>query len=162
MIDQLGGPSADPVDLDVIRMPVGAVPVVDREHVGGFLPEHARDPLPCFVELGLVERSGVLVPVPAAHAGVLVSEPDDSVDTEHRCRRIGFGAAPIGERLALGQVVRDFTVFAVRGDDQHDPMPLGGSTCHRAPGRDALVVGVCVQTDQGSHRRECASSRSKT
>ena len=162
MVDQLRGAFADSVHLHMVRVAVGAMPVIDRENVGALVAQHGRNSLPRLVDIGLVERCRVLVPVPAGHARVLVSEPDDAVDAERRCRRIGFGAPTIGQRLAVRQIVGDFAVLTVGGNDQNHPVPLGGGAGHRAPGRDALVVRMCVEADQRSHWRECASFFSKT
>jgi len=58
-----------------------------------------------------------------------------------------FGAA-LGP--ALGGVL---TQLAAGCDDQYDAMTLGLRACHRARGRDRLVVGVCVKGNEGIRGR---------
>jgi hypothetical protein len=59
---ELGRAVADVVDLDVIRVPVVAVAVVHREHVGGFFDEDRGQPAGGFLEVGRRERTGVVAP----------------------------------------------------------------------------------------------------
>jgi len=67
-----------------------------------------------------------------------------------RCFR--FGAPTIEKSFACGQIVRHFSVLTVGSDDEHNTVPLSHCTRHAAPGRNALVVGVCVKTDKRAHR----------
>ena len=145
------GAAADLVDLDVIGMAVVAVPVVDGQHVGPLLAQDRRQPLSGLVDVGLPERLLVEVRLPAGHPRVGVAQPHEPVDAQCRRRALGLGTAPIGERLAVGEIVGHLAVLAVGRHDEHDPVPLGVGARHRPAGGDRLVVGMGVEHDQRAH-----------
>ena len=93
-VSEFGCPMADLMHFDVIGMAVVAVPVVGDEQVGRLVAQDLREPLGGFVDVGLEERLGVGVLFPTSHAAVLVAEPHNAVDAEHRCRlrRLGLAA----------------------------------------------------------------------
>ena len=147
---ELGGAVPDPMHLDVIGMAVHPVPVVHDEDVDGLFPKHLGDAGRGDLRVGLPEALRVLVLLPPGHARVAISEPDDSVRTEHLSRTFGLRPAPVDQRLAIGQVVGGLTVLAIRCHDQENSMALGRSAGDRPARGDHLIVGVGVEERNAS------------
>ena len=139
-------------------MPVVAVPVVDRQDVGGFLAQHRRQALGGLVGVGAQEARRIVVLLPSGHARIGVAEPHDAGHTERRGRRLGLDAPAVDERLAGCEVVGHLAVIAVRRDHQHHPVPLGRGAGDRATGADDLIVGMGVEADQRCHDQPAAGS----
>jgi branched-chain amino acid transport system ATP-binding protein len=156
---QLAGPHADAVHLHVIRVTVGAALVVDRQDVGPFVEEHARETTRSLVDIGAREALGRVVRRFASHARVVVPEELDAVDAEYPSRVHRFFDAAIGKCLARREPVAwCFAEFASRRDDENDTMSLGFRARHRPAGRDRFVVGMGVERNQrlwsgARHRR---------
>ena len=53
----IGGSVPHPVHLDVVRVPVDAVPVVEHHDIGLLLPEDRRQPLGGLIEVGAGGKS---------------------------------------------------------------------------------------------------------
>ena len=139
---QLAGAHADAVHLDVIRVTVGAALVVDRQDVGLFVEEHARETLRSLVDVGAREALGRVVRRFASHARVVVPEELDAVDAEYPSSVHRFLDAAIGKCLARGESVAwRFAEFASRRDDENDTMSLGF--------RGAIVPPVAIASSSG-------------
>ena len=149
---KLGGAMADGVDLDVIRVPVVAVPVVDRHDIGVLLAEDLGQALGGVIHGSLEERLRIVVLLPPGHTAVFVTEPFDTVDAERRCRPGDLGSPPVDERFTVGEVIGHLAVLPVGGDDQHHSVALGAGPRQRSTGADRLVIGVSVKADQCSHQ----------
>ena len=72
---------------------------------------------------------------------------------EHRGRRLGL-ATSVGRRRSRpsARSAGDLAVVAVGGEDDDDPVTLGGGARHRARGLRRLVVGMGVTEDDRGHR----------
>ena len=150
-LGQLRAPVHEVVDLDVVRVAVAAVPVIADDDIGALLVEQLGQTGGGLVEVGLVERPGVLVLLPAGHARVGVAEPDHPVHAEDLGRDLRLPPAPVHDGLARGEVVGGLAVVAVGGEDDHHPVALRGRPGHRPGGLGCLVVGVGMDEDDGRH-----------
>ena len=148
---QLGGPTADPVDLDVVGVAVAAVVVVVGEDVGLLLVED-RGPGagPPASTSACQKRGGVVVGRLAHHPGVDVAEELDPLGAEELGRAVGLGDATQAQRLAVVEDAgHDLAVLAPGGHDQRDPVALGRGLGHGPAGLDGLVVGMGVEGRPG-------------
>jgi hypothetical protein len=141
----------DRVHLDVVGVPVTAVPVVADRDVGALLVEHGREPRGGLLEGCHGEGALVRVLLPAAHPGVGVAEPDDPGQPQDGCGCLGLPASAVDDRLARFQVVGGLTVVAVGGEDDDHPASLVDGAGHGARGLRGLVVGMGVEEHDGGH-----------
>ena len=143
---QLGRSGADAMHLDVIRVPVPAMVVVDGEHVGAFLVEDLCEPLCRVVEVGGPEGALRVVLGCPHHPRVEVTEELDAGHSEDLCRTLGLPHPPLRHRLAgLEHLVAEAGMFAPGCDDEHHSVSFGGRLRHHSCGGDGLVVGVGVE-----------------
>ncbi|HUN31532.1 MAG TPA: hypothetical protein VMU95_05875 [Trebonia sp.] len=143
-LGQLGGECADLMHAQVVGMPVAAGGVVTKQQVG-LLRAEQRDQQPGgLVEVGPREPGspGRVGKQDRPAAAVGVAEVLGPGRAQDRGR-----AAELGQPDAVG-----FPHRAVAGDDDHDPVPLGGQPGQRAPGQDHLIIGVSMKRHDGRHQ----------
>ena len=141
----------DPVHLDVIGVSVAAVPVVTRDDLGLDRFEDLGETTSRFVDVGSHERSGFVVLRPTGHSTVVIAQPVNVGDAEHSSRLLGLGPTAIDERLTRREIRRNLTVSTIGRDDEHHTVTLAHRPRDGSTRRDRLVVGVCVQADEGAH-----------
>ena len=151
------------MDLDVVRMAVAPVGVVDREHVRTLLAQHvsqgggASDGV-LVGEGGRVVRVGV-------QARVGVAQTHDARTSQDPCGGDELGHPDVGETVAVAIPVAGEATLARGRRDEHDAVSFGGRSAKQAARQQRLVVGVGMERDQretcarGDHGSSTASSR---
>ena len=130
------------MDLHVIGVPVVAVVVVHREHVGALLGEDRGQATGGFVDVGRPEGPLGAVGRLAVHARVGVAEELDARDPERLRGTPRLEDPPIRERFArVEEPVVDLAELAAGGDDEDDAVPFG---C-RAP----MIPPVAIASSSG-------------
>ena len=125
----IGSAAPDAVDLDVVGMPVDAVPVIDQRGASArSATRRLRQPtLPPPRRRPSKKRTGVLVLLPARHPRVAVAEPRKTCcDAEVSPPRRSVSRRRRSIRSRQPQVVGYVAVDAVGGDHQDDPFPPVG------------------------------------
>jgi hypothetical protein len=149
---QLRGPLPDPVHLDVVRVAVAAVVVVDGEDVRLLLVEDDREPARRVLDLRLPEAVRGRVARLPHHPRVGVAEELHALGPDRGGRGVALRRPAHGQLLTgLEHARHGLAELPAGGEHQHDAVPCGRSPREGARGADRLVVGVCVKGDDGSH-----------
>jgi len=131
-------------------MAVGAVVVVDGEHVCPLLAQNGGEPAGGLVEIGPPEGPRAIVLRRPHHARVDVTQHLAAGHAQHGGGLLELGGAAIRQPLALPQhALDDLAVLALRRCHEDHAVALGGGLGHDPSGGDGLVVGVGVEGDQG-------------
>ena len=125
------------MDLDVVGVAVVAVPVIDREDVGGLVAQDVGEPSGRLVEPACRKRLGsVFCSQPVIPESWYPSQTTRSMPSARgRLRRLT--PASVDQRLAGRQVVRHLAVLTVGRDDEDDAVSLRVCPRHCAAGRQS-------------------------
>ena len=140
-------------DGDVVGVAVESV-LAEGENDLGFeaadLEDQASNDL---VLIGLNEGVGMMVVVPAGHAGIAVAEHVVGLDAELLDGLGEFGAADLTDGLAGGRAgLADFAEFAGRGGYEAGGDAAGGVHGDGAADGESFVVGVGEEDEEAMVR----------
>ena len=160
---QPGSEDPDQVDLDVVRVAVAPVGVVDREHVRTLLAQHAR---PGRRRIGRRPGWRRRTGRPGRGAGPSRRSPDPRhARIPGSVRRRRARPSDGGQTVAVAIPVAGEATLARGRRDEHDAVSFRGRSAKQATSQQRLVVGVGMERDQretcarGDHGSNTASSR---
>ncbi|MSW44289.1 MAG: prolyl oligopeptidase family serine peptidase, partial [Actinobacteria bacterium] len=150
----------DPMDLDVVRMPIATEVVVRDDHLRAYLSDDLDERKRGLEQIGAPEAPGLVVARRADHAGV--AEPSGTAeeppvgDTEGAHRACELGLAVVAEGILLigrevGELLEEHLALLAQGaGDKRDLRTLARVLGHGRAGADRFVVGVGVHEEESS------------
>jgi hypothetical protein len=150
---------ADVVDLDVIRVPVSAVGVVDGQDIGVLFTKNLGQTLGGLLDVDVAERFRILVLGRTHHPRIRVMQGHDAIGAQRVGGRLEFTAAALSQRLVfVQQAVGEFTESTVGSGDDYDAVTCVGGHSHPATRSENFVIGMGVETHQDTHSRNRKAS----